>query len=268
MRPRSKRAKSDTSRVHAAEADRSPARGELFPLSPRSVFEHAPLVLTQVICQLRVPTILAIESNVPAQFQERIRSEFPLLQRSAPTIQIPAEIVQLLSAAGAAHPSTLQYSFQTEDQKSTLNLSPDTIALSTTSYTRWEHFRRLMEGPLRALMEIYKPSFFTRIGLRYSNAITPERLGLTGLPWSKLLRHELLGELAIPQFERNLDGIANRTIRMKLPGEDGAVLLRHGLGIVTGAPQPPQPSYMIDLDFKTAIFCGTITPTRTVSERV
>ena len=34
--------------------------------------------LGEVICQLRFPQILSIETNVPAQFQEAIRDIFPL----------------------------------------------------------------------------------------------------------------------------------------------------------------------------------------------
>jgi len=78
--------------------------------------------------------------------------------------------------------------------------------------------------------------------------ITPRKLNLEGAPWSRLLRKELLGELAIPEFEQNLDAIASRALKLKLPSGDGAILLRHGLGIVVGVPPPSEPSYMIDLD--------------------
>ena len=33
--------------------------------------------LAEVICQLRFPEILTIETNIPAQFQEAIRGDFP-----------------------------------------------------------------------------------------------------------------------------------------------------------------------------------------------
>jgi uncharacterized protein (TIGR04255 family) len=222
----------------------------LFPETPRCVFENAPLV--QVVCQLRFPTVLAIEASVPAAFQDRIRDMFPLYERSVANLlpqvpqiaQLPAEIVQMLGAAAA-----VQHLFKTEDQTETLSLTTDAVSLTTTKYPRWPLFRRLLSEPLRALIEIYKPAFFTRIGLRYSNAIAPQNIGLGGMPWSALFRRELLGELSIPQFERSLDAIATRVLRLRLPNSDGAVLFRHGLGIVTGVPVSPQPSYVIDLDF-------------------
>src|SRR5256885_3722562 len=55
------------------------AADQLFPDSPRVIYGKAPL--TAVICQLRFPPILRIESTVPADFQERVRTQFPLLDR-------------------------------------------------------------------------------------------------------------------------------------------------------------------------------------------
>jgi uncharacterized protein (TIGR04255 family) len=230
----------------------------MFPASDRCVFERAPL--SQVACQLRFPALLAIESSPPADFQERIRAVFPFLERNKPRAmsQFPAEIMQLLNAGTGQ----LGYSFLTEDRATTLNLAPDGILLSTSRYTRWESFWRMLQEPIRALVDIYRPSFFTRVGLRYTNVINRESLGLAEIPWSRLLRREILGELALPQFERALDRLANRSLRLKLPEDLGSVLLQHGLAIVAGAP-PSQLSYLIDMDFSNEprMELGNATPT-------
>ena len=42
---------------------------------PRCIYENNQLA--DVICQLRFPQILAIQANLPVQFQEAIRDEFP-----------------------------------------------------------------------------------------------------------------------------------------------------------------------------------------------
>jgi uncharacterized protein (TIGR04255 family) len=102
--------------------------------------------------------------------------------------------------------------------------------------------------PLAALNELYQPSFFSRIGLRYQDAIDRSAIGLQDLPWSKLLRQDILGELASPQFESNLEDVANRTIRVRIPDGSGSVLMRHGLGNLQGRQEV---CYMIDLDFFT-----------------
>jgi uncharacterized protein (TIGR04255 family) len=218
---------------------------ELFPSSPREIYEKAPLV--QVVCQLRFPPILRIESQIPAEFQERIRTRFPLFERTTPALPsplpIPAEITQILGPqVGLA-----SYQFLTEDRSSTLGLSRESVSLTTNKYDRWEEFRDDFQEPLNALIELYRPSFFVRVGLRYVDAIDREALGLGKRRWSELLRPPLLGELGAPLFEEHLEAV-DRVIRVRLPDASGSVQLRHGLATVRGEKKL---DYIIDFDFFT-----------------
>lgn len=61
----------------------------LFSDRPRTHYEHAPI--HEVICQLRFPTILSINNNEPADFQERIRDSFPQYGRKQENL--PPQIV-------------------------------------------------------------------------------------------------------------------------------------------------------------------------------
>lgn len=230
---------------------------ELFPPSPRVVYSRVPLV--QVICQLRFPSLLSIESKPPVEFQEQVRSHFPLLEKVASPlpVDLPPELVQMIRAQG----SPISYQFLTEDRASTVTLTPESVALSTSKYTQWECFRDQLRVPLAALNGIYQPSFFLRIGLRYQNAIDRTRLGLQDTPWSKLLRQEILGELALPQFEVNLEQLANRAFRVRIPDGSGSMLMRHGLGNLQGSPEI---CYMIDADFFTEQRTEVANATRTL----
>ena len=49
-----------------------------FPESPRVVYEQNPL--DEVICQLRFPAVLRIDSESPVRFQEAVRNQYPLFQ--------------------------------------------------------------------------------------------------------------------------------------------------------------------------------------------
>ena len=173
---------------------------DFFPPSERVLYRRPQL--RQVICQLRFPPILRIEGQPPADFQDQIRELFPLLEPATDTIapQLPKEIAQLLGRAV----STGRYQFRTEDKHNSLSLAPDSISLTSTAYTRWEIFRELLRVPLAALLSVYKPSFYQRIGLRYINAIRREDLGLSDQPWSVLLSPAILGKLALPHWERHL----------------------------------------------------------------
>src|SRR5262249_14607559 len=125
-----------------AGADLDTPEGDLFPTSPRVIYQHAPL--TQVICQLRFPTLLKIEFEPPAAFQERIRDQFPLLERTQPQLpDVPPEIMQMMGMAIA--PVKSEYAFRQEDGSAAINLGPEHISLTTTKYSRWERFSALMQ---------------------------------------------------------------------------------------------------------------------------
>lgn len=219
---------------------------ELFPESPRVIYLKSPL--TQVICQLRFPPILRIESHPPADFQDRIRTIFPMLERRTQNFglpdNLPPEIARVLMGN---LPSGPNYLFQTEDKLNTLTLSTDSLSLSTTNYERWEGFKKLLDPPFDALTDIYKPSFLSRIGLRYQNSVRRDALGLEGRPWSDLLIPPILGALAEPQFEANIVEI-KKAIRATFPQGPGAVFVQHGFG---GENNRDQNIYLIDFDLYT-----------------
>jgi uncharacterized protein (TIGR04255 family) len=109
---------------------------DIFPDAPRVVYRKSPLF--QVIAQLRFPPLLRIESAPPADFQERIRDIFPLLERSSnPTLSnLPSEIAKVLALQAVG----VNYVFRTEDGKVSLSQTPDSITLTTIDYQRWENF--------------------------------------------------------------------------------------------------------------------------------
>lgn len=216
----------------------------LFPSSPRLIFEKAPL--TQVVAQVQFPTILKIQQT-PADFQERIRSAFPLYETGPDiavaqegALQLPAQIIQMLKNM----PGAIPHRFITAGRDATVTLASSSLALSTVKYTRWEEFLALFQLPLSALVEMYKPPFFTRLGLRYINIIRREAIGLASSSWSSLIRAEVLGELAVPSFESNVE-TATKQIRLKIPNHRGTVLFQHGVTIVL--PQNTR-AYALDFD--------------------
>lgn len=53
-----------------------------FPDVPRVIYEINPL--DEVICQLRFPPVLKIDTEVPAGFQEQIRDDYPFYESKSP----------------------------------------------------------------------------------------------------------------------------------------------------------------------------------------
>lgn len=220
-----------------------PSLTDLFPASQRVVYDRAPL--TQVVCQVRFPQILRIESQPPADFQERIRHIFPLVEKAQVQLppELPPELAQMIGAGAALSSS---YSFQTEDQVWTLNLASSAISITTKHYERWERFCEHMVPALEALIGVYAPSFFQRIGLRYVNIIDREKFGLADVSWSRLLKPSILGELADPSVEAITVDMA-RNIRLVSSDDQCALFLQHGLAKKKSNPNIA--AYRLDFDF-------------------
>jgi uncharacterized protein (TIGR04255 family) len=217
-----------------------------FPDAPRVMYERNPLV--EVICQVRFPPVLKIETQLPDAFQERIREMFPVYNESSGpfgNIELPPEFLQLVRNAMPASLQKGPGAFTTEDGKWTVTLAKDFLALSTKEYKKWDDFRGHLEPALSALQAVYSPAFYTRTGLRYRDVIRRSKLGLQGEQWRDLLGHELSGELRDAQVADCVTEIATQTL-IRLPEYDAKVRLQHGLTTEDG-----ETCYVIDHDLFT-----------------
>lgn len=164
----------------------------MFSHKNRCIYRNNPLA--EVVCQLRFPEILTIGTTVPDKFQEAIRSEFPQFTKHQ---EIPAP--KLVGTPGNLtvqnQPTTVNYQFTSADGIWRVNLTSKFIALACTQYTRWEAFAQKLDKPLAAFIQIYQPAYFERVGLRYVNFISRNRLGLEGTPFSQLIAPCYLGVL-------------------------------------------------------------------------
>lgn len=155
--------------------------------------------LAEVICQLRFPEILAISANPPVDFQEAIRSQYPQFQRR----QEPAA-PRIVGAPGNLtlqnQPPAINYQFASPDNVWRVNLTGKFISLTCTSYVSWEDFAAHLDKPLAAFIQIYKPAYFERVGLRYLNFISRRDLDLEDTPFSRLIVPAYLGILSDPEI--------------------------------------------------------------------
>lgn len=150
--------------------------------------------LAEVICQFRFPEILTIEANAPVDFQEAVRKTFPkyALRRetAAPRVIGIQGNLQLETP-----PATNNYQFSSVDGLWRINLTSKFISLSCSRYTQWEDFAKRLDLLLSAFIQVYKPSLFERIGLRYINAISRRDLNLTEYHYKELISPIYLGPL-------------------------------------------------------------------------
>lgn len=224
----------------------------VFPFSPREIYDKNPL--DEVICQLRFPPILEIVANSPAKFQNSIRESYPFYQKhsvggSSLPVDIPDEFKSLLSSIlKDKNDDLVDHRFMSEDENRTITLAQNFVAVSEKSYKQWEFFVTEVEKASKALEEIYHPTFYTRIGLRYKDVINKKDLGLADEKWSDLIRPSVLGLLGTQELDNKVNNIYSE-IQFRIDELPGAfVNLRHGFGEIKGEKRNND-IYVFDIDF-------------------
>lgn len=205
----------------------------------------------EVICQLRFPTILSINTVEPADFQEAIRAEFPKYARRQDTTPPKITLVNGSAPKVEQQPPVINYHFLSADNQWKLNLTKDFIALSTLHYTGWEEFARHLDKPLAAFIKLYKPAYFQRVGLRYVNIFSRSSLGIEDAKWAELISPAYVGPLCQPDaMEENFLNCASDLLlqldsscRAKIHAGPGRLK-----NTAQGAPQDPEVKFIFDMD--------------------
>ena len=208
-----------------------------FPQQPDVRLENSPLV--EVVCQVRFPIILRITSEDPTEFQEHIRAEFPFLElEHGFVIRAPGPGVQ---TPPVAEPQSRSYRFRTADEQTTISLAADFYALSTTRYTDWDGFAHYLKLLSETAERVYKPTYATRIGLRYINRLTRGNTGCQSLAEiQEILRPELTS------YSRSDSWAEVDEMRSRLVLKDNGAKLT----VATAAGEEnDEPFFVLDLDY-------------------
>jgi uncharacterized protein (TIGR04255 family) len=203
------------------------------PVSDRVVFDKNPLF--GVAAQIRFPTILRIQAEAPAQFQELLREHYPVYAAVNPAqinvpAEVPAEIQKaiLMAMSGGLNANLDKaHKFTTADGNWNVQLGRESLTFSCTVYPKWEVFRARLQAAWEHFVEIYKPPFATQVTLRYQNAINRQKLGLSGVPWSSLLKPFIAAEFACHGLAETEVISALHRFELSLGGSN-RVLVQHG----------------------------------------
>src|ERR671933_1287113 len=215
------------------------------PESKRVIYKRNPLV--EVVCQLRFPPILKISHQEPVEFQDEIRFQYPLFETTQS--QFPSEMAAVIQQFGLPLPSDIAYSFKSEDQKWQLAITKEFIALTTSAYERYEQFKQRLQEAVVIFERIYRPSFYTRVGLRYQDLIIRSNLGLEDKNWSDLIARHIASELHNPELSSSIQAVMKNLV---LKTEQGQVNFKHGLVTVKEPGKNNEEiAYLFDADFYT-----------------
>ena len=200
---------------------------------PRCSYERNYLI--SVICQLRFPVIPEIGSTYPKAFGEAVAdlfSEYSIQQEPAipPIVRTP----------------TVNHQFSSRDGQWRLNLTDRFLSVSTREYRGWETLARYLDKPLVALLSIYHPLCFERVGLRYINAFEKS---LRGEPcaYRDLISPCYLGALGQEDVEET--AVLRSSVDTELTLGGGCrVKIHAGPGMIKTVPDSRQIRFIFDQD--------------------
>jgi uncharacterized protein (TIGR04255 family) len=213
------------------------------------IYTRNPLI--RVACQLRFPPILKISHQDPVDFQDEIRFKYPLFEATRQPFSLEAQqvIQQAIPQVGLPTLSEVCYSFNSEDGKWQILVTKEFITLISLAYERYDLFNRRFREVVEIFERIYKPSFYTRVGLQYQNLIIRSQLGLKDKKWSDLITNQIASELYNPELEPLLQSM-QKTLLLKT--DICQVTFNQGLVIVKESePDKSEPAYLLDADFYT-----------------
>jgi uncharacterized protein (TIGR04255 family) len=185
------------------------------PDVPRIVLKHPPLVLA--LCQIRFSSVLGVaDPATVAPFQRAIQSRYP--------VSVPVQELQLLvgfnpneATFRREQRASPQWQFTDKEDNWKVVLSQDFLTLETRNYEHFDDFLVRLREALDALVKYIQPTVGTRIGLRYINEIRSESMN-----WSDIIKPELLGPIALPEFTENTVQVAStQQLLLRYPEEQG-----------------------------------------------
>ncbi len=219
----------------------------------RVIYQRNPLI--EVVCLLRFPTILKISNQEPAEFQDVIRFDYPIyeVQKTVNIPGLPTEVLKMSQQLGISlNTQNTIYHFKSENLRWQLSLNQEFISLSTTEYERYEDFKLKFQKVLQIFENIYQPSFYTRVNLKYQDLIVRSNLDIKDKNWSELIPAHIASELHSPEIAASLKAsIKNIEIRIE-DVENGQLKFNHGLVIAQDEEKKNQEAaYLLESDFFT-----------------
>jgi uncharacterized protein (TIGR04255 family) len=223
------------------------------------VYRQTPL--TEVVCQVRFPATLRIDTELPAVFQAQLSGDYPEFLETA-EIQVLGPLgeemqkvpQELLKEALRSMPQK-NYYFKSSDGTWQVNLMRNFVAVSTTDYRDWQGFSDRARAPIAAMINTYEPRTLTQVGLRYKDTVRRSLFGLADESWSQLLQPSVVGMLAVEEAGTPVTGAMRYEFRLEHARHVVMILhVRHLKHADTG-----EAAILLDSDF----ICKEVLPAET-----
>ena len=131
-----------------------------FPPVDREIFDQN--YLETVVIELRYPTYLRLREKEPLEISEAIRAKFPIYDLGRRMDVTPLGTTD----------SQPVYTFTPRQKDPVFELSTSKILLTTKKYKSFDNFSAHIEFIVEQCLPYLDTTFFTRVGLRYINAVS------------------------------------------------------------------------------------------------
>jgi uncharacterized protein (TIGR04255 family) len=183
--------------------------------------------IRQAVCELRFPTLFAIDQpRPPLQFATALRKEYP-------NHDVGNDLNVGVGGVAQGH----VHHFRSKRGRWTVSLRPFSIAIETSSYNAFPEMLERIEFVAGAASKMIDSDFYTRVGLRYINAVPLDMDEI-----AEWINPQIAGALA----DKRLGHLSESSGRIAGPTQNGGYLLQHGMAAPTDSGKR---DYVLDFDF-------------------
>lgn len=184
-------------------------------------------LLEKAVCEVRFPTLYGLErGKPPVSFASALRKEFP-----------EHGIVDGLNVSAGAVAQDFGYLFSDKKRRTSITFRASALSIETTAYHSFEDFLGRVMFVANAAKDVIDTEFFTRVGLRYINAVPYEQSGIETWVNPSLVSPLASGALGNP---KEYGG------RIAAVDDQGGFAFQHGIGKHS---ESGQLQYVLDYDF-------------------
>lgn len=212
----------------------------MFPHLPepdRVRLEGSPI--TVVAFQLDFPAEVELQPRLAKLWRDAMQNLMPIANLQ------PVQKQNLSLVPGAqpvAHSLVKGWQLAARDESTTAALYADSLQLNTQNYHDWEHFRVSLMQLLEALVRVVDPQLYSRIALRYANALS-EPDARTPAFWEDKVRPFYLGPGSDPDV---LDALSQSLTYHVFRDEPYVCALR--IGIQPDVVYPNAMAFVFDIE--------------------
>lgn len=204
--------------------------------------EYGQDLLIETVCEIQFPIIMKISSTLPSDFHDILRGAGYLRFIEDSTVSVP-------NAFDPVQRQQVVFQFS-DDNESKIRFSDNWLSLSfTRAYTDFEGFKDQFNAVLSHFIHIYRPAFFSRVGLRCTYVAANTFLS----PNVELKVKDFVPSHIFSDFEYDI--INDVTYLTKTSGffdGDFGFNVRHAIDNVSGnfpkGQLDEETSYLIDID--------------------